>query len=67
MKLSFAFNEDGSLDGTFTDPEEPTNSCTVMIVPPLKTTSRKKVQFRQELQPRVEEVDSSDDEEEEEN
>ena len=43
MKLSFTFNKDSSLNKTFTNLGDPTNSYTIIIVLLLKTTSKKKV------------------------
>ena len=49
IRLSFAYNKDGSLDGIFIDLEDADSSYTIMVVPLLKSMTGKRVQFWQEL------------------
>jgi hypothetical protein len=49
MKMSIIHREDGSWDGKFINLTNPTSTCTIMIVPPLKSIPKKTVHFRQEL------------------
>ena len=45
IKLCFSFNKDGSLNGTFTDLEDPASSCIIIVVLLLKSIFRKRVHF----------------------
>ena len=45
MKLCFSFNEDSSLNGTFTNLEDPASSCIIMVVLLLKSVFGKRVYF----------------------
>ena len=67
MKMAIDYKDDGLWDNTFTNLKDSKNAYIVIIVPPLKSVSRKRVQFRQDLQPKIEEVDSSNEDKEEEN
>ena len=43
IRLSFAYNKDGSLDGIFIDLKNANSSCTIIVVPLLKSITRKRV------------------------
>ena len=63
MKMNIVHRSDGSWDGRFTDPEDDQNTCTVMIVPPLKNVGKQKKATVQEYQaPRVEELSDTEQE-----
>ena len=63
MKMNIVHRSDGSWDGRFTDPEDDQNTCTVMIVPPLKNAGKQKKATDQEYQaPRVEELSDTEQE-----
>ena len=57
MKMNIVYRSDGSWDGRFTDPEDDQNTCTIMIIPPLKNAGKQKKAIVQEYQaPRVKEL-----------
>jgi len=62
MRMNIEHRSDGSWDGVFTDPDNDRNTCTVMIVPPLKKDARRhgKRSMRGYQAPRVEEVSDSE-------
>jgi len=49
MKMAIDYKDDGLWDNTFTNLKDSKNAYIVIIVPPLKSVSRKRVQFRQDL------------------
>jgi hypothetical protein len=61
MKMNIEHRDDGSWDGKFTDPGNAQNTCTVMIVPPLKNAGRQgKSMMKGYQSPRVEELSDSE-------
>ena len=66
IKMAINYKDNGLWDNTFTNLKDSRNAYIVIIVLPLKSITRRKVQFRQDLQPKIEEVNSSNKEEEEE-
>jgi hypothetical protein len=61
MKINIEYRDNGSWDGKFTDPGNTQNTCTVIIVPPLKNVGRQgKSMMKGYQSPRVEELSDSE-------
>ena len=67
MKMAIDYKDDGLWDNTFTNLKDSKNAYIIIIVLLLKSVSKKRVQFRQDLQPKIEDVDSSNKDKEKEN
>ena len=65
--MAINYKDDGLQDNTFTNLKDSKNAYIIIIVLLLKSVFRKRVQFQQDFQPKIEEVDSSDKDKEEEN
>ena len=65
--MAINYRDDGLQDNTFTNLEDSKNAYIVIIILLLKSVFKKRVQFWQDFQPKIEEVDSSNKDKEEEN
>ena len=65
--MAINYKDNGLWDSTFTNLEDSKNAYIIIIILLLKSVSKKRVQFRQDFQPKIEEVNSSNKDKEEEN
>lgn len=61
MRMGLSYRPDGTVDGIFHDPRNSSRSCRVMVIPPLRKLNTKR--SIEDMQPRVEELDSDDESE----
>ena len=67
IKIAINYKDDGLQDNMFTNLKDSKNAYIIIIVLLLKSVFKKRVQFRQDFQPKIEEVNSSNKDKEKEN